>query len=222
MSNRELPMMPWYPDQFQASTVAWTFAERSLYRSLLDAQWQLGVLPTDPKRLRLIVGMPEADFTEAWQTVAEKFVAHGSGLVNKRLKYHLDEALRRKQHASTAGQRGGQASAAAAAKRRSTAGQRVLQANVDPPSPSPDLKTPLPPQVGGSAVNGHSKNGTGSRRASGTNPRAVAKQEQEAKRWEPLLERAYEIGFRKPQKDESIGVYLTKLKLAEHEKGIYR
>ena len=227
MSNRELPMMPWYPDQFQASTVAWTFAERSLYRSLLDAQWQLGVLPADPKRLRIIVGMPEQDFSEAWQTVSEKFVPQRGGLVNKRLEYHRDEALRRKQHASTAGRKGGQASVAAAAKRRLTDGQATVQRSYNPPSPSPlKEEEPHTPQSG--AVNGHAGKGKANPRALGanpralgTNPRAVAERQAEERRWTTLKERASKIEFREPQRGESVGVYETQLRIAEHEKGIY-
>jgi hypothetical protein len=85
----------------------------------------------------------------------------------------------------------------------------------------PESKTPLPPQSGGPGLNGH-RNGIGSPRARGTNPRALARAEKEAALWAPLKERAALIGFREPQGGESIGVYETQLRIAEHDQGIYR
>lgn len=158
MSNRDLPMMPWYPDQFAASTVAWTWLERSLYRCLLDVQWQLGSLPTEPARISLCVGFPEEEFKRAWSTVSKKFVKVHGKLINKRLEYHRLKALERKDKAASSGSSGGKASAAAKAKRRSSKPQATLQANGNPPTPSPTPveEHPQPPQGGraGLAANG--------------------------------------------------------------------
>lgn len=93
MSNRELPMMPWYPDQFAASTSTWSYAERSAYRGLLDVQWALGVLPNEPWRLAQALGMPLEDFEAAWPTVSQKFQSVAGGLRNARLEEHRLQAL---------------------------------------------------------------------------------------------------------------------------------
>lgn len=150
VSNRDLPMMPWYPDQFAASTVAWTWLERSLYRCLLDVQWQLGSIPTEPARISLCVGFPEAEFKAAWPAVSKKFVKVHGKLINKRLEYHRLKALERKEKAASSGSSGGKASAAAKAKRRSSKPQATLQANANPPTPSPTPveEHPQPPQGG--------------------------------------------------------------------------
>jgi uncharacterized protein YdaU (DUF1376 family) len=164
MSNRDLPMMPWYPDQFEASTADWSFAEASLYRRLLDAQWQLGSLPAEKERLARICKLTLAEFDPLWKVVAPKFSkGRGAGLagrlINKRLEYHRVKAMERKDHYAQAGSKGGQATAQAKAKRRSSnaasIAQRTPPAKSKPPTPTP-TPTPLksqnpPPTLGTTA-----------------------------------------------------------------------
>lgn len=97
MSNRELPMMPWFPQDFASATAHWAFAERGAYRTLLDAQWTLGGLPDDEQRLARIVGMTADEFAEVWPMVSTKFELVNGQLQNKRLEEHRVEALRLKQ-----------------------------------------------------------------------------------------------------------------------------
>src|SRR2546423_1178721 len=112
MSNRELPMMPWYPDQFAASTGAWTWIERAVYRALLDAQGAIGALPQSEMRLAHLADMPLHIFRKAWRTVHEKFPVDSEGtLRNQRLEEHRLNALARKKARANAGHLGGVAKA---------------------------------------------------------------------------------------------------------------
>jgi uncharacterized protein YdaU (DUF1376 family) len=222
MSNRELPMMPWYPDQFAASTVAWSFVERSLYRALLDCQWQLGSLPNDPKRLALCVGLSEEEFLAAWDPlVKEKFTVHRGALINKRLEYHKNLSRDRKQRLSNAGRTAGRASAERRRNESSDDRPTVVGVIVNPPTPTPspseDIR-PLTPQSGDSAVNGHGRRQAGKNpRALGSNPRAIAAQADEQTLWQPLLRRAESCGFRKPHPIDTPASYETSLRLYERE-----
>jgi hypothetical protein len=61
-----------------------------VYRELLDAQWDLGVLPAASERLReLVVGITAAEWQAAWTRVAGQFPRCGEGRQNPAL-----EALR--------------------------------------------------------------------------------------------------------------------------------
>lgn len=133
MSNRDLPMMPWFPQDFAGATSAWTFVERALYRALLDAQWVLGKLPTDEKRLARIAGIDETAFAECWPIVSEKFVLVGDCFQNERLEEHRATAERlREQRANAA-----KASVLARAKRSSNGRSTARSTAVEHPSPSP-------------------------------------------------------------------------------------
>jgi uncharacterized protein YdaU (DUF1376 family) len=149
MSNRELPMMPWYPDQFRASTAGWTFAERAVYRALLDLQWAQDVIPDSDLRLAKAVGLNINHFRRAWKTVRLKFpcVEDGSGLRNFRLEQHRLAALkyidgRRRGAQATNAKRLSQSDRSALAER---VAERV--ASESPPSPSEDKnQNSVPPE----------------------------------------------------------------------------
>lgn len=96
MTNSDLPMMPWFPQDFLSATVSWTFEERSVYRALLDHEWILRVLPNDEVRLARLAGIEPERFAVAWPLVKTKFVVTPEGLVNERCEQHRQEALRRK------------------------------------------------------------------------------------------------------------------------------
>lgn len=180
-------MMPWYPDQFAGSTRCFSFNERSAYRALLDVQWAIGPLPSDPLRLAEAIGMDPADFSKAWEVVGAKFVPVAGGIVNKRLESHRLASLERKKKASRAGRTGGKASGEARRQRplkqssTDASSNRPTAVERDPnplsPSPSPVSKTPNPAQRGGSFLNGaepeESPSGVRSTpREEGSNPRA--------------------------------------------------
>lgn len=114
-------MMPWFPKQFAASTMGWSFDERSLYRCLLDAQWLLGALPEQPWRLAQIAGLPLDRFEEAWRIVATKFQSVPGGLQNVRLEEHRHHSQQLRRAKALAGGLGGRISAARRKQKASTA-----------------------------------------------------------------------------------------------------
>lgn len=99
MVEREvpLPMLPWFPHHFLASTMHFTFEERAVYRTLLDYQWINGILPEDPVRLARAVGVSQQLFDQVWPTVSAKFVRTAEGLMNARMEEHRLQALRRRE-----------------------------------------------------------------------------------------------------------------------------
>ena len=157
MSNRELPMMPWYPDQFAASTADWSFTERAVYRALLDLQWQNGFISASLPRLSRALHVRLSTLTASWQTVGHKFATVEGGLQNHRLEEHRLAALElhRKK-------------VAAARVRWDSAHAEHMQTHVQstsaadaghmPLSPSPSLKiiTPNPTPTRKRAANGKS------------------------------------------------------------------
>lgn len=189
MSNRELPMMPWFPQDFASATAAWTFAERSLYRELLDAQWVLGRLPTQPERLARIAKMDLDAFKEAWPMVSTKFEDVSGCLYNKRLEDHRTGAKRRVEQSRSAARASAEARAQRAHERahepapseRRAAAAVPFQHPSPSPSPVERREEPPPPTSGGvDKSRGRRINGTHARataenpRAAGTNPRAKA------------------------------------------------
>jgi len=148
VSNRELPMMPWYPDQFSAATSSWTWVERAIYRALLDAQWATRTLPHSPNRLARICGMDVRTFRRPWETVKAKFqeVAEG-GLQNYRLEQHRIAAFARKQAIAEAGRAGGLAKAQRRSSGASSDARATLVAAHKPPSPSEEKnQNSVPPE----------------------------------------------------------------------------
>jgi uncharacterized protein YdaU (DUF1376 family) len=136
LSNRELPMMPWFPQDFAGATSAWTFVERALYRCLLDAQWVLGSLPGDEKRMARIAGISESEFAEAWPMVKTKFALVDGCFVNERLEEHRATAERlREQRANAA-----KASVEARAKRPLNGRSNARSTAAEHPSPSPSAR----------------------------------------------------------------------------------
>lgn len=125
--------MPWFPQDFAGATSAWTFVERALYRCLLDAQWVLGSLPKDEKRIARIAGMTESDFAEAWPMVKTKFSLVDDCFINERLEDHRTKARELMEQRSNAGR----ASAQARLKRKSNARSTSVATELQHPSPSP-------------------------------------------------------------------------------------
>lgn len=161
MSETSLAMMPWFPRDFLASTIGWTFVQRSLYRSLLDAQWELEALPDDEDELTRIAGASPSEFAAAWPRVKAKFELGPDGkLRNMKCEEHRTVALEKVEKKRAAGKIGGQASVRARTKHRlsnrstdaQANGQANGQAKFNPPSPSPspsfeeeEKKTAAPP-----------------------------------------------------------------------------
>lgn len=96
MSNRELPMMPWFPDQFAASTVGWSFMQRAIYRALLELQWQAGdcaCISASRSRLSRALKIDGRTLANVWPIVGAKFAPVPGGLQNFRLEQHRLRAL---------------------------------------------------------------------------------------------------------------------------------
>jgi hypothetical protein len=96
----------WYPGDHLRVLRGWPLIARAVYRELLDAQWDLGVLSAAPERLRAIVGASEAEWRIAWSWCRRHFPRAGTGRRNPAL-----EALRATQvalveHRRRAGQAG--------------------------------------------------------------------------------------------------------------------
>lgn len=161
MSNRELPMMPWYPDQFAASTAGWTFTERAVYRALLDLQWAQVRIPDSEVRIAKACDLHIHHFRRAWKTVKAKFprAPDGSGLQNFRLEQHRVAALKyidgkRKGAQATNAKRWSQSESLSD---RSAIAQRV--ASESPLSPSEEVRTPPTPSRGPNGASAPSRRG---------------------------------------------------------------
>jgi hypothetical protein len=76
----------WYPGDFLRVVRGWPFVARGVFRELLDAQWDLGELPTAPGRLRDLVGLSAAEWTLAWKFCAPHFPRSATGRRNPKLE----------------------------------------------------------------------------------------------------------------------------------------
>lgn len=166
MSNRELPMMPFYPNEFDASTKGWTWEERGVYHLLLAAQWQISVLPTSPEALAKVVGCRLKKFTALWRRLEPKFPEIPTGRQNFRLEQHRLASLahkesRRKGAEKTNAQRYGQRSlsdsltdplSARSATRSALASDSRIHRSTDSGDTSVVPESPLPGKLNGSAA----------------------------------------------------------------------
>ena len=228
MSNRELPMMPWYPDQFASSVSTWPWQSRYLYRCLLDLQWAQGCIPTREVEIARCAAMQLREVRKYWPLVRTKFETAENGTArNQRLEYHRIEARRRHEQKVMAGSAGGLARAQAALKHSSSSAQAALKPLS--PSPSEESKNPLTPPSGGGASQkaGNGSDGKPRRqagtnpRAQGTNPRATGTSPRDLGtnprevEWEALRQRAKMSGFRAPYTVDSPETYETSLRVWE-------
>lgn len=74
-----LPWFPHYPGTFMSETRGWPLLARGAFRELLDAQWDLGQLPNDPKQLRILIGATRHEWRKAWPFVEPRFPPLVSG-----------------------------------------------------------------------------------------------------------------------------------------------
>lgn len=59
-----------------------------MYVLLLAYQWTAGPIPIDPKRIARMCQYDSKTFSRLWETVGEKFIDVGTGLINERLEQH--------------------------------------------------------------------------------------------------------------------------------------
>jgi uncharacterized protein YdaU (DUF1376 family) len=182
--DNDLPWMPWYPADFDASTSMMSFDERWVYAALLFKQWQLGELPADVQKLAVSIHLRQKRFDAAWKVVSHKFERvqlEGGALVLRQKRVQkdrlerLDLRKRRVESARVAGR------ASAASRQRDvdptlTQGQPNVQRDVNPPKsdlrkeseslPNPSLEPGRGPEKSGLRKDGSNP------RAKGTNRRA--------------------------------------------------
>lgn len=98
MSNKDLPMMPFFPQDFLTATQLWKFPARGAYALLLMYEWILDELPNDTEQLARLVGMEFHEFEAVWATISKKFEENERGaLFNQRLAEHRAAATARKE-----------------------------------------------------------------------------------------------------------------------------
>lgn len=90
---KPLAMMPWFPGDFLKSTRGWSITATGVYRALLDAQWDLGILPESPSNLRKTIGATIREWNEGWKFCETKFPLIGGGRQNERLEAHRSKSL---------------------------------------------------------------------------------------------------------------------------------
>jgi uncharacterized protein YdaU (DUF1376 family) len=103
-----LVYLPWYTRDFMSATRGWSLTAKGLYRELLDAQWDMGSLPSDPHDLQQLAGATAAEWRTWDQFVATKFPLCADGRRrNSRLEQHRQKALHVSAVRSEIGRRGG-------------------------------------------------------------------------------------------------------------------
>lgn len=146
-----LPMLPWFPRDFIASTRAMSVAERGAYRELLDFQWEMGRLPADHERLARLLGCSVAEFEQWWPAIEGKFVRSGNQIFNKRMEEHRRKALSLKDIRAETGRKGGLARASRFASSKHEANAIAIAsdlplAKIKHPSPSPSPEKDINPK----------------------------------------------------------------------------
>lgn len=92
MAPEKSPAYQWYVKDFRSSrsTMRMSFAERGVYRDMLDQQWEDRTLPDDPHAVADLIATTDAQVAEvlaAWDVVRRKFVVLEDGrLQNARLE----------------------------------------------------------------------------------------------------------------------------------------
>ncbi len=71
--SSRLAWYPHFPGNWLAETQGWPLIARGIFRELLDAQWNMGVLPSDPARLRSLVGATATQWRTARPFIETKF-----------------------------------------------------------------------------------------------------------------------------------------------------
>jgi len=103
-----LVYLPWFTRDFMSATRGWSLTAKGLYRELLDAQWDMGSLPSDPHALQQLAGATAAEWRTWNQFVAPKFPISADGRRrNERLEQHRQKALHVSAVRAEIGRRGG-------------------------------------------------------------------------------------------------------------------
>jgi hypothetical protein len=110
----------WFPRDFRSSTLGWPHVAKSIYRDLLDCEFDMGMggLPADPANLRALIGATPAEWRTSWAPFVEaKFPIGADGLRrNARLEQHRQKAVKLSAKRAEAGKLGAAKSNAARSK----------------------------------------------------------------------------------------------------------
>lgn len=181
--------MPFYIGDYLADTMHLTTEQHGAYVLLIIAYWRnRGPLPAADTKLRSIARLDAKAWQQSRDTLAEFFLVEGDAWRHTR----IDKELARADEITNKRSAAGRASAQQRANTRSTRvehtdEQTPQQTGRPLPSPSPE-SPPSPPQAGGpDAPQGEGKSEAPSR-ASGTNPRSIAKAKREAEEAAALAE----------------------------------
>jgi uncharacterized protein YdaU (DUF1376 family) len=89
-----LPFLPLFTGEFLSTTRGWSCSARGAYLELLTAQWDLGLLPRDPRRLRLLARATGAEWRSVWPIIEMMFPVRKGGRQNSALEAHRQKACR--------------------------------------------------------------------------------------------------------------------------------
>jgi uncharacterized protein YdaU (DUF1376 family) len=109
--KKQQPYLPLYVGDFWASVADWEADEALLYLGLLTHQWSLGSLPTEKKKLCILMRLDRAEFDRRWPQVSTKFIVRNGRLINERLEDHRNKAIEKSKKNAESGQKGGKAKA---------------------------------------------------------------------------------------------------------------
>jgi Protein of unknown function (DUF1376) len=97
------PWHKWYPSKWLSSETRFgmNLAERSIYRDLLDCNYERGSLPNDPVLLAQLAGATQEEFDSAWPKVSHCFVPCDGDPARITNPVARDELGRRAERAAT-------------------------------------------------------------------------------------------------------------------------
>jgi hypothetical protein len=86
-----------------SETRGWPLVARGAYHELLGAQWDLGILPRDPSRLRSLIGATMKEWHIVWPFIASKFPIVPAGRQNPTLETRRRKSLdlQERRHAAS-------------------------------------------------------------------------------------------------------------------------
>lgn len=131
--TKKLLWYPWHWERWMASYEALqlTWAERGVYRELLDASWRDGGLPNDPTKLAKLARGPLVEFKRTWKAVRRFWHQGTDGLLyNATLEEIRAEQSARHAKLVESGRRGGRV-AQATLKGRSRVAQAIEKSRVE-------------------------------------------------------------------------------------------
>jgi len=90
--SRPTAWYPRYPDNFISATQHLTLEEVGAYNRLLDFHFLHGSVPTDIKRMALIIGASSQKTRKLWQVLSQFFYEKDGAFYNKRMVKEISKA----------------------------------------------------------------------------------------------------------------------------------